>query len=75
MLNGLMEMYLHIVTGKLENAALQALADTAGISSASYEAARADARERANIALGQRSELLRMFPSHDIREDFIYRHD
>jgi len=46
--------------GQLENAALQALADTAGISSASYEAARADARERANIALGQRSELLSM---------------
>jgi len=44
--------------GQLDNAALNALADIAGVSSANYASAKQTASEKANIALSQRSELV-----------------
>ena len=46
--------------GQLDNAALNALADTAGVSSANYASARQLASEQANVALSQRSELVNL---------------
>ena len=46
--------------GQLDNAALNALADTAAVSSANYASAKQTASEKANVALSQRSELVSM---------------